>query len=1743
MSIRLVVLALLFCTLATNAVELCPTNATWRLFKGRTEASSPDLTAWRSNSFNDLAFANAVAPFTYGESYGYGTDMSDMQNQYTCFFLRKTFVVADPAQVGSLTLGTKVDDGFVAWINGVEVQRTNMTGPPGDPVTIATLAIGAAEPVPFVFTSLPSPGSYLVVGTNVLAIQVFNTTSNSSDIVFDASLDAILVETNPPVVFSKTPAPGTLNSLTSITVTFSEPVIGIDAADFLIDGFPADSMTGSGTNFTFYFGQPPYGSVQIGWRAVHGITDLAAPGNAFDQTAASANWFYTLVDVAPPVVTNTFPLVGVTVQSLQQIEITFSEDVLHVDAADLLINGQPATNVTYTPGGPYVFRFPPPPNGLVSVAWAQGHGITDLAPMPNFFAGGAWSYTLDPNAGQGDLIINEFLANNEIGLLDEAGEAQGWIEIRNRGATTVNLANWALSDDPTLPGLWTFPTRSIAPGEYLVVFASGKDIKTPTGTNRMHTNFKLNANGEHLGLYSPDSPRVLVHGFSPDFPEQRNDNSYGYDASGALRYFATPTPGRSNGVSSIVAVVAPVHFGVSRGFFTQPFTLTLSSETPGARIRYTTDGREPTDLTGTLYALPLNVATTMVIRASAFRTNSLPSSSITHTYIFNATDAIKSLPVISLVTATNNLYGPSGIVGISGGTGPPANVWVPLTTNDYHNTDRHGIAWERPLSVELMQPADNSGFQVNCGIRVHGSDYTRPRYQATDKFAYRLYFRGAYGAGKLEYPFFPGSAVQKFDQIILRAGHNDLNPFIRDEMTRRLSGQMGAVHIHGNLVNLFINGQYIGFFNPTERPDENWAQSWYQSEKSWDVIKQFSSVVNGDLIEYSSFKSYLLNQNITLPAVYQEVARRFDLTNFVDYLLLNVYEGMGDWPANNWAIHRERSTNGVWRYAVWDGEWGCGIYGRAVTRNTFTESGGGPDDGGLASTGSADIARYYQKLYTSPEFRLHFADRIHRQFFNGGVLTDSNISLLHSNLRAAMLPVLPGYDNAIATTWIPARRGVIMPLFDLYGLMASSNAPVLNQFGGRVPRGFNLTMAATNGGTIYYTTNGSDPRVAFTGAVSGSALTYTGAVTLAQSLPIKARTLRFATNWSAVVDVVFEVGTLGIPLRITEIMYNPPGGSIHEFIELMNIGSVAIDLSGMYFSEGIGFTFTPGATIVPGARLVLANNTDPAAFAAQYPGVSVHGYFSGNLNNAGERVTLRTSGGAIVFSVDYDDGGGWPTLADGFGRSLELLDVYGSPDDPANWRSSPVNGGTPGAAPAPSAAPVIVINEVLAQNLAAVNNGGTFPDFVELFNPGGSPVNLAGWSLSDDGNARKFVFPSVSITAGGYLTVWCDATTNTSPGLHTGFALDASGVSVSLYDSATNRLDAISLGLQIADYSVGRIAGQWVLTTPTTNAVNIAASLAPQSSLSINEWSANSAPGQSDWVELYNSAALPVSLQGTYLSITNEVSQLTALSFVAPFGFAQIFADEGVGPAHVDFKLPAAGSFIALSDATAIEVNRINYTNAVEGLTRGRLPNGTATFANFPGSSSPGATNYVVIYSGPVLNEVLARNVSAVTNAGRVPDFIELFNPGGFTFSLTGMSLSVGKPEAGQWLFGAASIPAGGYLIVWCDADVPASAIPGNYNTGRSLDGQSGGVYLFNTSGQQVNSIEYGFQVANKSIGLSAGQWRLLSSPTPGAVNSAIAALGPNTALRINEWMADAASGPDWFELFNSTNQIGRAHV
>jgi len=1713
-----------------------PERSVWRFRAGTNEASSP-ISAWRQVAFDDEAagFQNAPAPFWYGDPQTGGTILTDMRGRYGCIFLRHPFVLAEVPPLQAVRLRAFVDDGCIAWINGREVLRVRVPG--GEP-TVNTLAQNAPEPVTWQTYTLDLPAGLLRPGTNVLAVQVFNTSLNSSDLGFDAQLEAVLVDTNPPVLASITPPPGLLTEWQTVQVVFSEPVTGVDADDLLLNGVPALEMQGQDAVYTFRWTRPPYGTLSFTWAPNHGITDRAEPPLPFDARAPGATWEYDFRDVEPPQILRLHPPAGLTVRRLEEIEITFSEPVWGVDAADLRINGQPARSVTTTGEGLYRFRFDPPPAGTVTVDWAPEHGITDTAAQPNAFVGMPWKYQVDPDASATPVWITEILAGavSTNGLVDEDGEPQDWIELYNPGTEPVNLAGWSLSDDPSAPARWVFPERVLPPNGYLVVFASGKDRRPSDPSRPLHTNFRLALSGEHLGLYAPGTPFERVSGFD-QYPEQRNDHSYGLAPDGQWRYYDSPSPGAPNGPGSIVGVCAPVQVNVQRGHFEILFDLILSCETPDVEFHYTTDGSEPTRQSP-VFPGRLRIDRTTLFRAAAFKDGHLPSRTVTHSYFFGLPPALRSLPTLSLVTASNHLYGPTGILGIEGGTyaGGP---WQPLAPGDYHNPSQHGLAWERPVSVEWIEK-DGAGFQADAGIRVHGSDYQRPRLQPTSKFSYRLYFRGDYGPGRLEYPLFPTTHVQRFDQLVLRAGFNEQgNPFVRDELTRRLSADMGQPASHGTLAIVFLNGRYYTaspWYNPCERVHEEFFQEHLGGSPEWDVVGPAwaqsagqAGVVDGDRADFQALANYVWTQSPAVPTVYSNIARWLDLTNFADYLILNTWAATGDWPGNNWRAGRDRA-GGPWRFVVWDAEWAMGWGNRGVTLNTFTMSGSGPWDSGLASTSSSEIAQLYQRLRLSGEFRLLWADRVHKHFSPGGALDLDHILARLSELREQLSELMPDFDPALEQ-WIRARTPIYFQQLHQQGLYHFTNAPAFLAPKDWVPAAFELVLT-NEAGTIYYTTNGLDPRVPFTGAVAPWALPCTGPIRITGEVTIRARSL-VGTTWSALAERTFRVGQLGSTIRITELHYNPAAGGQEEFLELANLGHTAVDLSGCEF-EGISFRFPAGSVIPPGAYWVLASNTDTNAWLARYPGVLPVGWYAGNLANGGESIILRDPTGKVLAAVTYDDEPGWPTEPDGRGPSLEMVGPWANPFDPMNWQASPTPGGTPGQPPSPVPAPPVRIHEVMADNRRAVPHGGVYPDWIELHNPGETAVDLSGWSLTDDSNPRKFVFPGGTILPpGGYLVVWCNPPEPRPEEIHAPFGLDREGDAVFLYDAATNRVDGVVFGLQAPDFTLARWQDDWTLGQPTPGAANQPAALANPGMLTINEWSPETGPDNPGWIEWFNrSPDLPASLEGLYVGVGDTVARWWPRAYLGPLGHAWIRLDTEPRPDRLLLRIPPSGALV-LYDAAAVKLEEIEYVANQGNLSLGRVPDGS-DFWMALAVPTPGTSNQWDLAPGPRIHEILARNRSLLFD-NRQADFLELYNPTSTAMDLSGYRIGLDSDFGRAWTFATGTfLPPFGYLVIWCDPDAPVEHGPDRFNLGRPLPGEAATVHLWDPAGRLVDSVSYGPQVPDLSIGISGDRLTLLSRPTPGAPNSAPAPLDSPANLRFNEWMARPQTGPDWFELYNS---------
>ena len=245
--------------------------------------------------------------------------------------------------------------------------------------------------------------------------------------------------------------------------------------------------------------------------------------------------------------------------------------------------------------------------------------------------------------------IAEFLTENKGGLQDEDGERHGWIEIHNGGSTTVNLAGWFLTDTGSNLTKWAFPNVALLADKPMVVFVSGKNRANNLAP--LHTNFRLAKEGGYLALVNRATN--VVSEFAPSYPAQKADVSFGsVRGEPKLRgAFPRPTPGKAN-ASSGPGFAPEVKFSRAGGNFTEPFAVELSCRTNGAVIRFTLDGTLPVS-TSMVYSAALLITNTTQLRARAFKEGLLPGPPHSEAYLnlfTNVLEFTSTLPLLVMDT-------------------------------------------------------------------------------------------------------------------------------------------------------------------------------------------------------------------------------------------------------------------------------------------------------------------------------------------------------------------------------------------------------------------------------------------------------------------------------------------------------------------------------------------------------------------------------------------------------------------------------------------------------------------------------------------------------------------------------------------------------------------------------------------------------------------------------------------------------------------------------------------------------------------------------------------------------------------------------------------------------------------------------------------------------------------------------------------------------------------------------------
>ncbi|MEO7317708.1 MAG: lamin tail domain-containing protein, partial [Chthoniobacteraceae bacterium] len=1409
-------------------------------------------TRWTETAFNDAGWQTGVGPFGFGTFANVspaptvGTSpATQMQNLTPTLYLRKTFTVSatDAARTDALLLDVQFNDGFVCYINGVEVARQN-AGPVNGFLyhdqfaAFGTPANSEVNTTPYLRTltlTLPPANTRLLAGTNVIAIHALNYWDGTS--VYD-------------------PAANTGNG----------GYVGIDnrnnfyiKADLRIAGASPVTFVANNTMWRYFPGlAEPSGGVYDPAFLTSAKQRVPWGRASYDDTAWASG--PAPIGTGSPGITLGTPVAGV----VGQTPSVYCRIVFNVTAADLadplalqLLMGWDDAFVAYV-NGVEVARdrlaqanaFTPhdavadsvhnanatsttytldPPAKLLNlgqnVLAVQVHNLTvadlDLFMRARLQRFGAARILVDyTNTWKYFVGVTEPVLSPDEAIDDdpEAPDSQlDWIELRNTGLTAVPLDGWKLSDELGDPAKWQFPAGTNIPaGGHLLVVCDGEDITAPASGGYLHANFKLNSGGETLTLR--DQTGAVVQQIV--VPALTATQSYGRNDAGVYAIFGTPTPLAPNTGATFSGIVEKPTFSVAGGFYTTTQSVSLATITSGASIRYTIDGSEPTETTGTPYTTALSVLSSRSIRARAFKSGMTPSATSTRTYLIAEPTSRKSVPALCITgDQARALYRPFGNMSIVGGSNTaliapqPTNfngVWTQATSGApavadltaYDHALHRGRFMEKPATMEVLYPDGRSGVNTEFGMRISGSGHARPRYKLTNqnsgtpntgawsltdftqKPSFNFYFRDDLGGDPLNFPLFPDDPITKFHDLRVRAGKNDVsNPFVEDELMRRLFVDLGQVGSVGIINTLYVNGIYKGYYNLCEHIREDFLQRHHGSNLAWDVAA-VTTIANGDGLAFQEMITFIRNNPQGTLANYQAMKQRLDVVNFADYLILNVFGVTGDWPHNNYINARERSSTGLYRYYLWDAEGAFGDFSGNVRTNQFTTGTTGsiitnaPTTDGL----NQGIRILYTLLRASPEFKLLFADRLQKHFFNGGALTEARVFARLNSLRTEFTPLLNGTAfNDKVTPWTngvgeatryttsgatntPSRRNV---LFNGYtddvaggtfvqahlvaeGLWPAVLAPTFSIFGGNVAPGFNLTISNPNGsGTVYYTTDGRDPR-AEGGAIQGTAGT---AVTINATTTVKARVRSTGGVWSAMTEALFDTGVVP-SLLITEIMYHPPNagatdGDQFEFIEVKNTGAQSVNLFGMSFTSGIAYDFPAGATIAPGQQKVIARNA--TQFALKYPAVALLGAWGAGskLSNSGDTLTLSDAVNRTVFSVSWLDTAPWPITPDGSGPSLVPVNANAipSPNNANNWRASTNSGGSPGADdPAPPTPPVL-INEVLA-------NAPTFPgDRIELFNPNAASVDVSDWWLSDDVTTpKKYRFPAGSIIApGGFL--------------------------------------------------------------------------------------------------------------------------------------------------------------------------------------------------------------------------------------------------------------------------------------------------------------------------------------------------------------------------------------------------------
>ena len=502
-----------------------------------------------------------------------------------------------------------------------------------------------------------------------------------------------------------------------------------------------------------------------------------------------------------------------------------------------------------------------------------------------------------------ELVMTEFLAANEAGLADEDGGFSDWIEIHNPDGVSYDLGDYTLTDDRLQMSRWSFPGGALLePGEYLVVFASGKD----RDVGEFHADFKLSSEGGFVALTRAGT---LVSGF--DYPAQEEDQSFGVSISNNLVFFSSPTPGVENGNGALAGPTFDDVPAEPVQPFAGPFALSLrpralNGTISSVRVYYRKDFENEVALSATDSGDGLYTAS---IPATAF------GPGVMTRWRFEVTDSN------ALVTTSPPFPEPENSPKYFGTVGADPTIESNLTT----------LYWfiENPTAAAVRFPTGDRGapgalyyrgqFYDNVGFKLHG--------QSTSSFPKKSYNIDFNKGHKFEWSA-EAPRVSDIDLLTNWADKSKVRHALAYEVMRRA----GVAAHFAYTVRVHQNGEFFSTADLVEDGDETYLERAGLNPEGV-LYKAYDMRLNkdeGDMADFgmqkktrkeednSDLQSLIDGLDLGGTSLENYLYDNIDLPSTINYLATMTVIRNVDIQRKNWYLYRDTGKSDEWAMLPWD---------------------------------------------------------------------------------------------------------------------------------------------------------------------------------------------------------------------------------------------------------------------------------------------------------------------------------------------------------------------------------------------------------------------------------------------------------------------------------------------------------------------------------------------------------------------------------------------------------------------------------------------------------------------------------------------------------------------------------------------------------------------------------------------------------------------------------------------------------